>query len=410
MSDFTFENAEKLGFNRQRLDAIPAFFSSYIEKQRLAGISIMVARAGEVAHLSHLGNSAFDGGFSVNDEAIFRIYSMTKPITSVALMMLYEQGLVQLQDPITKFFPKFKDVRVFDKGTPQEYTTREPERMITVHDLLTHQSGLTYDFMLSHPVDALYRNHKINGARSEKQTLEQLVDKLPELPLVFSPGSNWNYSVSTDVVGRLVEVISGEPLDVFFEENIFKPLGMHDTSFTISDEKRHRLMHNYSRSPIDGKITLADSPQRTIYAPGRQFLSGGGGLLSTVSDYHKFADMMRRGGSTPTARILSRKTVAYMTSNHLPDNDTLVNRALGSFSEVTYLGTGFGLGFSVVVDPAQTSTVSSKGNYSWGGLASTIFWVDPVEDITVILMTQMMPSGCYPLRPQLSQLVYAACD
>ena len=185
---------------------------------------------------------------------------------------------------------------------------------------------------------------------------------------------------------------------------------MHDTSFTISDDKRHRLMHNYSRSPIDGKITLADSPERTIYAPGRQFLSGGGGLLSTVSDYHKFADMLRRGGSTPTARILSRKTVAYMTSNHLPDNDTLVNRALGSFSEVTYLGTGFGLGFSVVVDPAQTSTVSSKGNYSWGGLASTIFWVDPVEDITVILMTQMMPSGCYPLRPQLSQLVYAACD
>ena len=217
MSEFTFEDAEKLGFNRQRLDAIPAFFNSYIEKQRLAGISLMVAREGKVAHLSHLGNSAVDGGFAVNDEAIFRIYSMTKPITSVALMMLYEQGLVQLQDPITKFFPKFKDVRVFDKGTPQDYTTREPERMITVHDLLTHQSGLTYDFMLSHPVDALYRNHKINGARSEKQTLEQLVDKLPELPLVFSPGSNWNYSVSTDVVGRLVEVISGKPLDVFFE-------------------------------------------------------------------------------------------------------------------------------------------------------------------------------------------------
>jgi CubicO group peptidase (beta-lactamase class C family) len=408
MTDMIFEDAEKLGFDRQRLDAIPAFFDSYLEREKLSGISILVAREGKVAHLSHQGNSAFDGGFALNDEAIFRIYSMTKPVTSVALMMLVEQSKLTLQDPVSKFIPSLKDLRVFDQGTAQDYTTRKPAREMTVHDLLTHQSGLTYDFMMSHPVDALYRNSKDLGVRTEHLTLEQVVDQLADFPLVFDPGTQWNYSVSTDVVGRLVEIVSGQSLDAFFEDHIFKPLGMHDTSFTIADDKRHRLTHNYARSPITGKTSLADSPEKTLYAPGRTFLSGGGGLLSTVSDYHKFIDMLRLGGSTKSARILSRKTVAYMTSNHLPNNETLMDRASGSFSEVSYGGTGFGLGFSTVIAPNYTATVSSLGNFSWGGLASTFFWVDPVEDMSVILMTQLMPSGTYPLRPQLTQLVYAA--
>lgn len=405
-----FEEPEKLGFNRQRLEAIPEFFNSYLDGGKFSGVSILVAREGKVAQLTHQGNTAFEGGKPLSDETIFRIYSMSKPITSVAVMMLVERGLVMLQDEVTKYFPQFKDLRVFAEGSASNYTTREPDRMMTVHDLMTHQSGLTYDFMLTHPVDALYRKNRVNGARSEKQDLAELIDKLAEMPLVFSPGTAWNYSVSTDVLGRLIEVVSGQSLDVFLEENIFKPLGMNDTSFTIPDDKLHRLAHNYARDPLSGKISLADSPEKTIYRPGRRFLSGGGGLLSTMSDYYKFCDVMRRHGSTETARILSRKTVEYMTSNHLPNHETLTDRAMGSFSEVAYGGTGFGLGFSVVTEPAYTATVSSRGTFSWGGLASTAFWVDPAEDMTVILMTQLMPSGTYPLRPQLHQLVYAARD
>ncbi|MEL0071937.1 MAG: serine hydrolase domain-containing protein [Rhodobiaceae bacterium] len=406
-----FEDADKLGFDAERLARLPDFFRSYLDKGRLSGMSILVARDGKVAHLSHRGSSSLeDDGFEIDDSAIFRIYSMTKPITSVAIMTLYEQGLLQLHDPITKFLPAFKNVKVFDSGTARDYTVRDPERMITVHDLLTHQSGLSYDFLFTHPVDAIYRNMKVNGARSEGFDLAGLTDKLAELPLVFSPGTAWNYSVATDVLGRIVEVISGKTLDVFFQENIFDPLGMEDTSFTIADNKRHRLTHNYSRDPLKGTIELADSSARTIYAPGRKFLSGGGGLLSTLGDYYKFADMVRRGGRLGDARILGRKTIDQMTRNHLPDNKTLRDCAMGTFSEVHMGGTGFGLGFSVVIDPSQTPVQSSVRVHSWGGMASTFFWIDPVEDMIVILMTQMMPAASYPLRPQLQQMVYAALD
>lgn len=410
MSKIRHQDADKLGFDPERLGRIPAFYESYLQSGRLSGISVLIARDGHIAQLAHRGKSAFEGGFDLHDDAIFRIYSMTKPITSVALMMLYEQGKVQLQDPVTKFLPEFKDVRVFDKGTPSAFTTREPARMITVHDLMTHQSGLTYDFMLTHPVDALYRNMKINGARSEKLTLAELPGAVAQMPLVFSPGEQWNYSVSTDIVGRLIELISGQTLDVFMEQNIFTPLGMNDTSFAIAEDKLDRLTHNYNRDPLSKKITLADSPARTIYRPGRKFLSGGGGLLSTITDYYKFCEMLRCGGRLGKVKILGHKTVAFMTSNQLPNNETLVERATGSFSEVGYGGTGFGLGVAVVTQPQYATAAGSKGNFSWGGLASTFFWVDPVEDMTVILMTQMMPSASYPLREQLQQLVYGALD
>ena len=406
--DFKIEDADALGFDPARLAAIPDFFETYLAREKMSGYSILVARNGKIAHQSQRGRSAFEGGHELGMDTIFRIYSMTKPITSVAIMMLVERGKIMLQDPVTKYLPQFADIRVFEKGTPREFTTREPERMITVHDLMTHQSGLTYDFMLAHPVDALYRNRRINGARSEKFTLEEFIDQLVELPLQFSPGQQWNYSVSTDVLGRIIEVVSGQTLDVFLTENIFMPLDMNDTSFTIDDDKRARLAHNYSRDPVSGITSLADAPEKTIYAPGRKFLSGGGGLLSTMGDYLKFCEMMRRHGVLNGARILGRKTVAYMTSNHLPNGETLMDRASGSFSEVSYGGTGFGLGFSVVVDPQYAPTITSRGVYSWGGLASTFFWVDPEEEMVVILMTQIMPSGTYPLRPQLQQLVYAA--
>lgn len=409
MTDYVFEDCEKLGFDRARLDAVPAFFSSYLERQKFAGISISVAREGKIALLSHQGRSAFDGGFELDDSAIFRIYSMTKPITSVAIMQLYEKSLIKLTDPITKFIPAFKNVKVFEDGTASEFTTRDPQRMINIHDLLTHQAGLTYDFMLEHPVDAMYRNQHINGARSEKLNLAELCEKLAEMPLLFSPGTAWNYSVATDVLGHIVELVSGKTLDVYFKEHILDPLGMVDSFFHIPDDKRARLMHNYSFDPIKRETTLADSPERTIYRPGRAFLSGGGGLLSTMEDYFKFADMLRRGGTgANSAYILNRTTVDKMSRNQLPHNRTLEAHGFGEFTEVAYPGTGFGLGLSVVMDSGVTVSTTSNGNTSWGGLASTIFWNDPVEDMTVIMMTQLMPAATYPLRPQLSQLVYAA--
>ena len=411
MTIYQFEDADKLGFNPDKVNRLPDFFQSYIDSQRIPGISLLVARDKKIAHLSHSGTSGIGGGFDIDDETIFRIYSMSKPITSVALMMLVEQSKVMLQDPITKYLPSFKNVKVFESGTPSDYTTREPDRMITVHDLMTHQSGLTYDFMLEHPVDALYRNHKINGAHNEKYDLAEFCDALAEMPLLFSPGDKWNYSVSTDVIGRIVEIASGQNFAEFLSDNIFKPLGMVDTSFTIADDKLGRLINNYSRDPLSHEITLADSAEKTIYRPTRKFLSGGGGLLSTMRDYYIFADMLLRNGTGANgARILSRKTIAYMTANHLPDDKTLLQHGQGSFTEVLFNGIGFGLGVSVVNNPAQTMSPTSLGNYSWGGMASTYFWNDPQEDMVVIVMTQIMPSDSYPLRPQLQQLIYGALD
>lgn len=409
MTDLVFDDCEQLGFDRARLEAMPDYFNSYLDKEKFAGMSILVAREGKIAQLSHRGTMGFERDEALDDNAIFRIYSMTKPITSVAIMQLYEQARVLLTDPITKFIPAFKDVKVFDKGTPSDYSVRDPERMITLHDLLTHQSGLTYDFMLEHPVDAIYRNNKINGARSEKLDSAELCAKLAEMPLLFSPGTAWNYSVATDVLGHIVELVSGQTLDAYFKEHILDPLGMHDTFFHIPDDKRHRLMNNYAFDPIKRTTTLVDSPEKTIYRPGRKFLSGGGGLLSTMGDYFRFADMLRRGGTgAGGAKILSRKTVEKMSSNQLPRNRTLEEHGFGEFTEVAYPGTGFGLGLSSVIDAGVTVSTNSVGNTSWGGLASTIFWNDPVEDMTVIMMTQLMPASTYPLRPQVAQLVYSA--
>lgn len=409
MTDLVFDDCEQLGFDRARLEAMPDYFNSYLDKEKFAGMSILVAREGKIAQLSHRGTMGFERDEALDDNAIFRIYSMTKPITSVAIMQLYEQARVLLTDPITKFIPAFKDVKVFDKGTPSDYSVRDPERMITLHDLLTHQSGLTYDFMLEHPVDAIYRNNKINGARSEKLDSAELCAKLAEMPLLFSPGTAWNYSVATDVLGHIVELVSGQTLDAYFKEHILDPLGMHDTFFHIPDDKRHRLMNNYAFDPIKRTTTLVDSPEKTIYRPGRKFLSGGGGLLSTMGDYFRFADMLRRGGTgAGGAKILARKTVEKMSSNQLPRNRTLEEHGFGEFTEVAYPGTGFGLGLSSVIDAGVTVSTNSVGNTSWGGLASTIFWNDPVEDMTVIMMTQLMPASTYPLRPQVAQLVYSA--
>lgn len=407
-SSFILGNPSELGFDPSRLSAIDEFVRRhYLEPGLFPGFSLLVSRGGSVAHVSHQGYA---------DDAVFRIYSMTKPITSIALLSLWEQGLFNLGDPVSKFIPEFADVRVFEDGTPTNYTTRAPERDMNIQDLLTHTSGLTYGFMFRHPVDAVYRERGID--RLAGHSLAEVCTKLAEAPLLFSPGERWSYSMATDVCGRLVEVIGGKPLDEFFTERIFEPLGMTDTGFWVDRERAERLVANYaepSLSPfgvpegLTGRMAEIDSGgPDTPYRTRPDMLSGGGGLVSTLADYHRFTQMLSRGGELDGARVIGRKTIEFATRNHLPTGGDLASMGQPVFSETNYNGVGFGLGFSVMLDPARAQVASSPGEYAWGGAASTMFWIDPVEDLTVIGLTQLMPSSAYPIRSQMKSLVYGA--
>ncbi|MHB8763551.1 MAG: serine hydrolase domain-containing protein [Deferrisomatales bacterium] len=294
-----------------------------------------------------------------------------------------------------------------------EATLKEPShlaavRPLIVRDLLTHTSSFTYDFLEQHPAEALYRSHGIAGARPAQASLADFTRQLAQLPLLFSPGSRWNYGVSTDVCGRLVEVLSGEPLDRFFAERIFAPLGMTDTGFFVPGGQLARFATCYEKDPVTREVRIQDRPATSPYLARPGFLSGGGGLVSTAGDYLRFCRMLLGGGALDGGRLLGPRTVAFMTANHLPGNRTLREMGDSRFSETGFEGTGFGLGFSVVLDPVQNLAPGSPGAYSWGGLASTFFWVDPAEELIAIFMAQLIPADSYPLRPQFQQLVYAA--
>ena len=401
-----FESPANLELSADRLASITPFFKSYLDKKKLVGFSTLIARGGKIAHFECGGATSLEEGQKVGQDTIFRIYSMTKPITSVALMMLFEKGLFRLDNPVEKFLPEFKDIQVWDGGSNLRPRARPASRPVRVHDLLTHTSGLTYGFMHSHPVDRFYRQKKIG---ENVMTLEEMVKTAVQMPLLFEPGTKWNYSIATDVCGRLVEVLSGKPLDVFLHENIFTPLGMVDTGFFVPEEKLHRLMANYQKHPRSGELDVIDpAGSASPYAKKPVYLSGGGGLVSTAGDYFRFCQMLLNGGTLEGAALLSPKTVDFMTMNHLPNDATLDEISVSTFSENRFEGTGFGLGFSVVMDPAALMMPVSLGTYSWGGAASTFFWIDPMEDMIGIFMTQFMPSDYYPLRPQLQQLAYAA--
>jgi CubicO group peptidase (beta-lactamase class C family) len=341
----------------------------------------------------------------MEEDTIFRIYSMTKPITSVALMTLYEHGLFQLDTPVSAFIPAFKHLEVFQAGDAAQYQTTPTGREMTMCDLLTHTAGFTYSFMHAHPVDALYRARGVEGS-SSTGTLNTMVQQLAELPLVFSPGTRWSYSVATDVVGYLVEILSGTTLDAYLSARIFTPLGMRDTAFFVPPMSASRLAANYEY--YQGGFRLLESPTNSRYLQSPTFLSGGGGLVSTASDYFQFLQMLRNKGALNGERILGRKTVEFMTRNHLPNNCDLSHMGQAVFSEMPFDGIGFGLGFSVVLDPVQAHILGSSGEYAWGGAASTAFWIDPVEDLSVIFLTQLMPSSSYPIRRALRVLVYQA--
>jgi len=409
-------NPDKLGLSKDKLNAMEDFFKDkYIQKGKLAGIQTLVARRGKVIHFESSGLRDVENNKKIEKDTIFRIYSMTKPITSVALMQLFEKGLFQLADPVSKFLPEFKNPKVFISGSYPHFMTRPADREISIRDLLTHTAGLTYGFHYRTNIDHAYR--KVwSGPRGDNTdfsfpplNLENFSQSIASLPLEFSPGDKWNYSVATDICGRLVEVLSGLTLDVYFSKHIFKPLKMKDTGFFIPKNKINRFASCYERTPKEYLKLQDTGDNKSGYSSSPLHLSGGGGLVSTTQDYYNFCQMLLNGGTFEDKRILSRKTIELMTSNHLPENQDMVTMGSeGSFSEIRYKGVGFGLGFGVNIDLADTQNSGSVGSYNWGGAASTFFWVDPEEELICILMTQLMPSGYYPIRMQMQSMVYSA--
>ncbi len=401
----TTADPSTLGFDPTRLQRIDDHFAAYVDDGRLAGWQVAVMRKGRLAHHSTYGKRDLESGADWSPDTVARMYSMSKPITSVALMMLHEEGRLQLKDPVAKFIPSFADTPVYRSGSFQAPLTEPQTEPMRIWHLLTHTSGLTYGFHNSHATDAMYRNDGFEWGIPAGLDLEACCERWAALPLVFQPGTEWNYGVSTDVLGRVVEVISGQPLDVFLQERIFGPLGMTDTAFWVPDEKRDRFAELYYRNPGTGHAAKMPSPK---LAEKPEMLSGGGGLCGTAADYLRFAQMLMNRGELDGVRILGSRTVDYMTTNHLPGNADLEEYGRPLFAETTFDGVGFGLGFSVVLDSAANKVPWSVGSYSWGGAASTTFWNDPTEEITAVFLTQLLPSSTYPIRPQLQQLVYQA--
>jgi CubicO group peptidase (beta-lactamase class C family) len=399
--------AERVGMSAERLARIDRFITAkYLDTGKLPCAQTLVWRRGELVHASALGKADVERGTPLREDAIFRIYSMTKPVTSVAFMMLVEEGLVALDDPVHRYIPEWRGLGVYQAGVDGVYQTKKTDAPMRCIDLLRHTSGLTYGFQNRTNVDAAYRKLKI-GELTTEGGLEAMMAQLATLPLEFSPGSAWNYSVSTDVLGYLVEKISGLPFDRFLRERIFGPLKMEDTGFFVPEDKRERFTACYALTP-SGRTVLQDDAARSIYLADPPLKSGGGGLVGTAADYLRFSRMLLNGGELDGARILSPKTLKLMTMNHLPGGRELVESSVSLFSEAVFEGLGFGLGFAMTIDQARTRTPGSLGEYFWGGMASTAFWVDPVEDIAVVFMTQLMPSNSYPIRRELRTLVYAA--
>jgi len=398
----------ELGFCPRRLARVDQHLQRhYIEPGKVAGALTLVARRGEVAHCTPLGRMDIERDTPMREDTIFRIYSMTKPITSVALMVLYEEGRLRLTDPLHKFIPAFAEMRVYVAGKHPAFMSEPARRPITIHDLLTHTSGLTYGFMYRGNVDDAYRKLDIDGWEPGA-TLADRMERLAGLPLEFSPGTAWNYSVATDVIGHVVEKVSGQSLDEFVRSRITEPLGMLDTGFTVRSTEIGRFAANYTRR-ADKSLRLIDDPLgASPWVGDKTFFSGGGGMVSTAGDYLRFCRMLQNRGELDGARILGRKTIELMTMNHLPGGRPLTELTTGLFSEVENEGSGFGLGFSVNLNPVLGGSLGSVGEFAWGGMASTIFWIDPVEELIVIFMTQLVPSRTFDFRGQLRALIYSS--
>jgi CubicO group peptidase (beta-lactamase class C family) len=396
----------KVGFDAPRLRRIDRHFSRYVEDGRLPGWLLLVSRRGRIVHLATCGRRDLEADLPVELDTRFRVYSMTKPVTAVAAMQLYEEGAFALKDPVAAFIPSFAEPSVYCDGPASGPRTRPATRPVLLWHLLTHTAGLTYGFHHAHPVDAMYRAAEFELAPPDGRDLAECCDIWAGMPLLFEPGSEWNYSVASDILGRVVEVVSGQPLDRFFADRIFSPLGMGDTGFWVEGEAAGKLAALYATGAEGLPVRFDELGRQALRRPS--CLAGGGGLVSTAADYHRFTQALLRGGELDGARLLGSRTLAYMARNHLPGGADLESFGRRLFAETTFDGVGYGLGFAVLLDPVANKVLSSPGELSWGGMASTFFWVDPAEQLTAIFMTQLMPSAAYPLRSELRQLVYQA--
>ena len=408
---------ESVGLSSARLRKLDQVMTDrYVGGGYLPGLLTMVWRKGQLAHVGASGHMDLERDKPMREDAIFRIYSMSKPITSVALMMLVEEGLLGLDDAVFTHIPSFRSLGVYQSGMPTllanqppQFITSRPERHMKVADLVTHTSGLTYGFMMRTAVDAAYRKAKVNAFDTEGG-LEGMIDQLAQIPLEFSPGTRWNYSVSIDVMGYLVQKLSGMSFGEFLRTRLFQPLGMNDTAFYCPPEKLDRFCSCYQPGDGGRGLKLQDDAGKSTYAAPPKLEAGGGGLVSTAHDYMRFCRLMLNGGTLDGVQILSPKTVQLFSLNHLPEGRDLVSMAPpGAFSESGYDGIGFSIGCGVNVDVAKTRLPGSTGEYFWGGAASTAFWIDPKEDLTVVFMTQVMGTDArLTLRRDLRTLVYSA--
>jgi CubicO group peptidase (beta-lactamase class C family) len=409
---------ESAGMSKAALDRIEDHLKRrYIDAGRFPGTQLLVYRRGKVVHSAVQGFADVERKAPIKDDTIFRIYSMTKPITSVAFMMLVEEGRIALDEPVHKYIPEWKNLGVFQAGTAPAFLTRPPARPMQIVDLMRHTSGLTYGFQQRGNVDAAYREQKI-GEVITSGTLDTMIAGLAKIPLEFSPGEAWNYSVSTDVIGYLIGKISGMPFEQFLKERIFDPLAMADTDFFVPADKAHRFAACYNADPggmmsfhaaeKKGGLTLQDDPTTSSFLAKPSFISGGGGLCSTAADYLTFCRALLNGGELGGVRLIGPKTLKLMTTNHLPGGRDLPEMSRSMFAEATYNGIGFGLGFSITMDPAKTLIPGSPGEYAWGGAATTSFWIDPAEELIAVFMTQVLPSSAYPVRRELRTMIYSA--
>jgi CubicO group peptidase (beta-lactamase class C family) len=412
VNELTIEtDAAEAGLDSDRLKRIDAHFAGYVDDGRLAGWLLTVRRHGRLAHVARCGSRDLEAGLPVTDDTVWRIYSMSKPLTSVAAMMLAEEGALALTDPVSTFIPSFGAVRVWAGGSDLRPLTVPAIEPVRVWHLLTHTAGLTYGFHRVHPVDALYRAAGFDLGDPPPVDLAQACDLWASLPLLFQPGTEWAYSVATDVLGRVVEVASGQRLDEFMADRIFRPLGMTDTAFWADPAAQPRQAALYTPGP-DGQASRLDAlGQRALKPP--QMLSGGGGLVSTAADYDRFTQLLLDRPGSPAGeldgvRLLSPRTVRYMARNHLPGGLDLETFGRPLNAEAPFRGVGFGLGFAVLIDPVPGKVIGSAGEISWGGAASTAFWVDQEADLTASFFTQLLPSSTHPIRPELRQLVYQA--
>ncbi len=405
------EDGRTNGFDTERLDVIDLFLRErYLNSGKLPHAQLLIAREGRVVHFSSQG-VAREGGSAINEGSLFRIASMTKPITSLAFMMLVEQGLVALDTPVRHVLPEFRGIGVYDGGVGSAdvpFRTKPTDQPMLMLDLLRHTSGLTYGFQHRSNVDAAYRTSRLERWHGGHD-LDGFITKLAEYPLEFSPGSAWNYSVSTDVLGAVIQRVSAMPFADFLQTRIFDPLGMGDTVFSVPKEKAGRLTDCYTVVAGKGRV-MFDSGADSTWLREPTLVSGGGGLVSTTLDYHRFCAMCLNGGTLDGARIVGRKTLELMTQNHLPGRSDLSTLSRSLFSETQNAGTGFGLGFAVIDDVARSMLPGSQGEYYWGGMFSTAFFIDPVERIHMIFMTQVSPSTLYPIRRELKTMIYAALN